>query len=218
MKTNGHTITDKKLADKTRELDELTDAINEDRINGKEAPEQPESTAPETAEPTATDKPDNTQPDIPDKSAEPVQENKPQQTADNQQKEKSETLNIKWKQHGREMRITFDSNAEKQISAYADNKLIGQCSPDELAVTPFERTGNEKAPDDVTNCVKPLNLAFSSKMAMHIKEFANKVKELCKKLPKRENTLFSKKEIMSDKYTPTSSKQDNTQAAEQEHS
>lgn len=206
------------LADKTRELDELTDAINEDRINGKEAPEQPESTAPETAEPTATDKPENTQPDVPDKSAEPVQENKPQQTADNSQKEKSETLNIKWKQHGREMRITFDSNAEKQISAYADNKLIGQCSPDELAVTPFERTGNEKIPDDVTNCVKPLNLAFSSKMAMHIKEFANKVKELCKKLPKRENTLFSKKEIMSDKYTPTSSKKDNTQAAEQEHS
>ena len=205
------------LADKTRELDELTAAINEDRVNGKTAPEQPENTAPDTAEPSVTDMPDNTQPTVSDKTAaEPTQESAVPQTSDTSQKEQSETLNIKWKQYGREMRITFDSGAEKQISAYADNKLIGQCTPDELTVTSVKRSLNDKFPEDITKCVKPLNLAFNSKMAMHIKNFAYKVKELCKKLPKRENTLFSKKEIMSDKYAPTSSKKE-TQAAEQEH-
>lgn len=161
--------------------------------------------------------PDNTQPTVSDKTAaEPTQESAVPQTSDTSQKEQSETLNIKWKQYGREMRITFDSGAEKQISAYADNKLIGQCTPDELTVTSVKRSLNDKFPEDITKCVKPLNLAFNSKMAMHIKNFAYKVKELCKKLPKRENTLFSKKEIMSDKYAPTSSKKE-TQAAEQEH-
>lgn len=61
-------------------------------------------------------------------------------------------------------------------------------------------------PPEITKCVKSLNLAFSSKMAMYIRTFAEKVNTADKGISKRKTFLFSRDKIMSDDFKPTSEK------------
>ena len=119
--------------------------------------------------------------------------------------EQSENLNIKWQQNGKEIKITFDSSAERQVTAYADGKETGICKPDELSITKISDIEQKKYPDGITHCIKPLNIAFGSSIAEHITKFAEKVKGIYQKIG-MEKPLFSREKIMSDKYNPTSSK------------
>lgn len=191
------------LVEKKQELDRLTEEINADKVKGKIAPEQPESTVAESVEKKDLSENNNKQ--------ESPTDIKPEQ------QEQSETLNIKWRQNGKEMKISFDSSAEKQITAYADGKETGKCSADELTVTKIPDNEQKNYPDGITKCVKPLNIAFGSKMAMHISDFAKKVKDMCQKITGNEKSLFSRDKIMSDKFKPTSSK-DEKKPNPQEHS
>ncbi len=168
------------LAEKKQELERLTDEINADKVKGEIAPKQPEST-------------------VPNNKAEPVSEQQ-------EQSEKPKNLNIKWKQNDKELRITYDSSADNKVTAYSDGKEVGHCSVDELIVSKISDTEQKNYPPEITKCVKPLNLAFSSKMAMHIRTFAEKVKSADKENPKRETSLFSRDKIMSDDFKPTSEK------------
>lgn len=168
------------LAEKKQELERLTDEINADKVKGEIPPEQPEST-------------------VPNNQTEPFQEQQ-------EQSEKPKNLNIKWKQNDKELRITYDSSADNKVTAYSDGKEVGHCSVDELIVTKISDTEQKNYPAEITKCVKPLNLAFSSKMAMHIRTFAEKVKSANKEAPKRETSLFSRDKIMGDDFKPTSEK------------
>lgn len=168
------------LAEKKQELERLTDEINADKIKGDIAPEQPEST-------------------VPSNQAESLQEQQ-------EQSEKPKNLNIKWKQNDKELRITYDSSADNKVTAYSDGKEVGHCSVDELIVSKISDTEQKNYPAEITKCVKPLNLAFSSKMAMHIRTFAEKVNTADKEISKRETSLFSRDKIMSDDFKPTSEK------------
>lgn len=169
------------LAEKKQELERLTDEINADKVKGEIPPEQPESTVP------------NNQNVVP--------------TSEQQeQSEKPKNLNIKWKQNDKELRITYDSPADNKVTAYSDGKEVGHCSVDELVVSKISDNEQKNYPAEITKCVKPLNLAFSSKMAMHIRTFAEKVKSADKETPKRETSLFSRDKIMGDDFKPTSEK------------
>ncbi|MDE5772188.1 MAG: DEAD/DEAH box helicase family protein [Ruminococcus sp.] len=251
------------LAEKKQELDRLTEEINADKVKGKIAPEQPESTAeqPEEkiansenvkSEPTADipdksekqEQPENTvdskenplekQPEnsiesrenISEKTAEKLPENKAQsekaetqtdETKENSGKEKPETLNIKWLQSGKQIKITFGSSAEKPITAFAGGKEVGVCKPEELIVTKIPDNEKKHYPAGITHCVKPLNIAFGSNIAEYITKFANKVKEICSKIKSVDKSLFSRDKVMSDKYKPTSSKDEKAPASQQEH-
>lgn len=130
--------------------------------------------------------------------------------------EKPETLNIKWVQSGKAIKISFNSSAENPITAFADGKATGACKPEELVVTKIPDNEKKHYPVGITHCVKPLNIAFGSNIAEHIKKFADKVKEICNKIKGKEKTLFSRDMIMSDKYKPMSSKDDKKQ--QNEHS
>ncbi|MCM1529771.1 MAG: SNF2-related protein [Alistipes sp.] len=169
------------LEEKKQELERLTDEINADKVKGEIAPEQPESTG---------------------KSSE-----KPEKQV---QTEKVDNLNIKWRQNDKELRITYDRTADSKITAYSDGKEIGHCSPDELTVTKISGSEQKKYPDGITKCVEPLNLAFSSKMAMHINNFAERVKEAEKSVSRDDKALFSRDRIMSDDFKPTSEKSADT--------
>lgn len=168
------------LEEKKQELERLTDEINADKVNGKITPEQPENT-------------------VPKNQAEPVSEQQ-------EQSEKPKNLNIKWKQNDKELRITYDSSADNKVTAYSDGKEVGHCSVDELIVSKISESEQKNYPAEITKCVKPLNLAFSSKMAMHIRDFAEKVKSAEKETPKRETALFSRDKIMGDEFKPISEK------------
>lgn len=168
------------LAEKKQELERLTDEINADKVKGEIPPEQPEST-------------------VPNNQAETVPEQQ-------EQSEKPKNLNIKWKQNDKELRITYDSTADNKVTAYSDGKEVGHCSVDELIVSKISDTEQKNYPAEITKCVKPLNLAFSSKMAMHIRTFAEKVNTADKEISKRETSLFSRDKIMSDDFKPTSEK------------
>lgn len=169
------------LEEKKQELERLTDEINADKVKGEIPPEQPESTVP------------NNQNVVP--------------TSEQQeQSEKPKNLNIKWKQNGKELRIAYDSSADNKVTAYSDGKEVGHCSVDELVVSKISDNEQKNYPAEITKCVKPLNLAFSSKMAMHIRTFAEKVKSADKETPKRETSLFSRDKIMGDDFKPTSEK------------
>lgn len=176
---------EEELEEKKQELERLTDEINDDKVKGEIAPEQPENTEKSAEKPEKqTDKPDN--------------------------------LNIKWRQNDKELRITYDSTAENKITAYADGKEIGHCTPDELTVTKISESEQKKYPDGITKCVEPLNLAFSNKMSMHIREFAVRVKEAEKPVSRDDKALFSRDRIMSDEFKPTSEKTSDT-PKQQEH-
>ena len=168
------------LTEKKQELERLTDEINADKVKGKISPEQPEST---------------------------VSNNQTAAISEQQeQSEKTKNLNIKWKQNDKEPRITYDSSADNKVTAYSDGKEVGHCSVDELIVSKISDSEQKNYPAEITKCVKPLNLAFSSKMAMHIRTFAEKVKSADKEAPKRETSLFSREKIMGDDFNPTSEK------------
>lgn len=169
------------LAKKKQELERLTDEINADKVKGEIPPEQPESTVPSN------------------QNAMSVSEQQ-------EQSEKPKNLNIKWKQNDKELRIAYDSSADNKVTAYSDGKEVGHCSVDELVVSKISDNEQKNYPAEITKCVKPLNLAFSSKMAMHIRTFAEKVKSADKETPKRETSLFSRDKIMGDEFKPTSAK------------
>ncbi len=213
------------LAEKKQELERLTEEINADKVKGKIAPEQPESTAEQSAEnkanpeksdsilETVSDTPenkDNIPPettDIKENSQQHAKEEVPTvESPKDIQTKKPETHTIKWQQNGKEIKIIYDCSAEKQVTAYADGKVTGCCTPEELVVTKIPDNEQKNYPDGINKCVKPLNIAFSSKMAMHITGFAQKVKDIYKKITGMEKPLFSREKIMSDKYNPTSSK------------
>ena len=173
------------LEEKKQELDRLTDEINADKVKGEIPPEQPENTVP------------NNQNVVP--------------TSEQQeQSEKPKNLNIKWKQNDKELRIAYDSSADNKVTAYSDGKEVGHCSVDELIVSKISDNEQKNYPAEITKCVKPLNLAFSSKMAMHIRHFAEKVKSADKETHKRETALFSRDKIMGDDFKPTSEKTSDT--------
>ena len=169
------------LAKKKQELERLTDEINADKVKGEIPPEQPESTVPSN------------------QNAMSVSEQQ-------EQSEKPKNLNIKWKQNDKELRIAYDSSADNKVTAYSDGKEVGHCSVDELVVSKISESEQKNYPAEITKCVKPLNLAFSSKMAMHIRDFAEKVKSAEKETPKRETALFSRDKIMGDEFKPISEK------------
>lgn len=168
------------LMEKTQELERLTDEINADKVKGEIPPEQPDSTSQ----------------NIQASSAEKQHE----------QYEKPKTLNIKWKQNDKELRISYDSSAENKITSFSDGKKVGHCSVDELIVSRISENEQKNYPADINKCVKPLNLAFSSKMAMHIRTFAERVKTAEKDTDRSNTALFSREKIMSDDFKPTSDK------------
>ncbi|MCM1008286.1 MAG: SNF2-related protein [Ruminococcus flavefaciens] len=145
----------------------------------------------------------------------PESTEKSSEKAENQA-EKAGNLNIKWRQNDKELRITYDSTAENKITAYSDGKEIGHCTPDELTVTKISESEQKNYPDGINKCVKPLNLAFSNKISMHIREFAVRVRAAEKSAEKDDKALFSRDRIMSDEFKPTSEKTSDT-PKQQEH-
>lgn len=168
------------LEEKKQELERLTDEINADKVNGEILPEQPESTSHNIQAAASEEQPE--------------------------QSEKPKTLNIKWRQNDKELRISYDSSAENKITSFSDGKEVGHCSVDELTVSRISENEQKNYPADINKCVKPLNLAFSSKMAMHIRTFAEKVKTAEKDTDRSNTALFSREKIMSDDFKPTSGK------------
>lgn len=168
------------LEEKKQELERLTDEINADKVNGEIPPEQPESTSHSIQAAASEEQPE--------------------------QSEKPKTLNIKWRQNDKELRISYDSSAENKITSFSDGKEVGHCSVDELTVSRISENEQKNYPADINKCVKPLNLAFSSKMAMHIRTFAEKVKTAEKDTDRSNTALFSREKIMSDDFKPTSGK------------
>ena len=168
------------LEEKKQELERLTDEINADKVNGEILPEQPESTSHSIQAAASEEQPE--------------------------QSEKPKTLNIKWRQNDKELRISYDSSAENKITSFSDGKEVGHCSVDELIVSRISENEQKNYPADINKCVKPLNLAFSSKMAMHIRTFAEKVKTAEKDTDRSNTALFSREKIMSDDFKPTSGK------------
>ena len=168
------------LEEKKQELERLTDEINADKVNGEILPEQPESTSHSIQAAASKEQPE--------------------------QSEKPKTLNIKWRQNDKELRISYDSSAENKITSFSDGKEVGHCSVDELTVSRISENEQKNYPADINKCVKPLNLAFSSKMAMHIRTFAEKVKTAEKDTDRSNTALFSREKIMSDDFKPTSGK------------
>ena len=168
------------LEEKKQELERLTDEINADKVNGEILPEQPESTSHSIQAAASEEQPE--------------------------QSEKPKTLNIKWRQNDKELRISYDSSAENKITSFSDGKEVGHCSVDELTVSRISENEQKNYPADINKCVKPLNLAFSSKMAMHIRTFAEKVKTAEKDTDRSNTALFSREKIMSDDFKPTSGK------------
>lgn len=168
------------LEEKKQELERITDEINADKVNGEIPPEQPESTSHSIQAAASEEQPE--------------------------QSEKPKTLNIKWRQNDKELRISYDSSAENKITLFSDGKEVGHCSVDELTVSRISENEQKNYPADINKCVKPLNLAFSSKMAMHIKTFAEKVKTAEKDTDRSNTALFSREKIMSDDFKPTSGK------------
>ena len=168
------------LEGKKQELERLTDEINADKVNGEIPPEQPESTSHSIQAAASEEQPE--------------------------QSEKPKTLNIKWRQNDKELRISYDSSAENKITSFSDGKEVGHCSVDELTVSRISENEQKNYPADINKCVKPLNLAFSSKMAMHIRTFAEKVKTAEKDTDRSNTALFSREKIMSDDFKPTSGK------------
>ena len=168
------------LEEKKQELERLTDEINADKVNGEIPPEQPESTSHSIQAAASEEQPE--------------------------QSEKPKTLNIKWRQNDKELRISYDSSAKNKITSFSDGKEVGHCSVDELTVSRISENEQKNYPADINKCVKPLNLAFSSKMAMHIRTFAEKVKTAEKDTDRSNTALFSREKIMSDDFKPTSGK------------
>ena len=158
---------EEELVETQKELDRITDEINADKVNGKIAPEQPEST---------------------EKS-----------------EEQSKNLNLKWQQNGKEMHLAYNAD-ENTVIAYSNGKEEGRCSPNELTVTKIEANEQKNYPADINNCVKSLNIAFSSNTARYVSDFADKVKNAEKENSRSEKPLFSREKIMSDEFKPTSEK------------
>lgn len=199
------------LAEKKQELEHLTEEINADKVKGKITPEQPESTAVQSEE-------KQTVPEKTDNQIMTADINSEDNADKPEKQEQPEKLNIKWKQNGKEMRITYDINADNKVTSYVDGKENGHCKPDELVVSKIGENEQKNFPPEITKCVKPLNLAFSSKMAMHIREFAEKVKNAYKQFSSRETSMFSRDKIMTDEFKPTSNKGEKTQPEQQAHS
>lgn len=235
------------LEDKKQELERLTDEINADKLKGEIKPEQPENTADSkdiSSEKQSENSVDNKvtsdekQADNGEVISENAAENQAEKSSENvheksdtQEKtndtevepkrdvpeEKPEILNIKWIQNGKKIKISFDSSAENPITAFAAGKEVGKCKPEELAVTKIPDNERKQYPVGITHCIKPLNIAFGSSVAEHITKFVNKVKEICGKIKGKDKTLFSRDKIMSDKYKPTSSKDEKASVNQQEH-
>ena len=131
--------------------------------------------------------------------------------------EKPEKLNLQWNQCGKKIRISFDSSAESPITAFANGKVTGTCKPEQLVVTGIPDNEKKKYPVGITHCVKSLNIAFGNNVAEYVSKFADNVKELCSKIKSREKTLFSREKIMSDKFRPTSGKDEKNRQNEIAH-
>lgn len=204
------------LAEKKQELDRLTEEINADKVKGKIAPEQPESTAEQPVENKARPKKSDSLSENVSNTSENIQSEPTVNTSDELEKqEQPDNLNIKWKQNGKELRISYDSTADNKVTSYVDGKENGHCTPEEFVVSSISESEKKHYPLEITNCVKPLNLAFSDKMAMHIKDFAEKVKNSCKQLSSRETSMFSREKIMTDDFKPTSEK--SSEKSSQQH-
>lgn len=210
---------------------------SENSVDNKDTPEEKKSEKSVDNTNTAPEKQSDNSEVIPENTAEKASENVPEKndipekandtenipqpekseaTADEPDKNIPENLNIKWIQNGKKIKISFDSTAENPITAFADGKATGVCKPDDLVVTKIPDSEKKHFPVGITHYVKPLNIAFGSSVAEHVTKFANKVKEICSKIKGREKSLFSRDKIMSDKYKPTSSKDDKNQ--QNEHS
>lgn len=173
------------LEEKKQELEQLTNEINADKINGNISPEQPESTV-----------------NTPDKT---------EKTSEDKSEDKPSALNIKWQQNGKEIKIVFDSNAEDKIKAFVDGKESGHCSPEQFVVTDVKGD----YPDNITKCISPLNIAFSEATVSHINEFSKKIGITSKEKDTACKPLFSRNRIMSDEFKPTSSKENSTPPTQQ---
>ena len=190
------------LQAKEQELQQLTDEINADKLNGKIAPNQPEST-----EKNAISK-DNSQTankvELTKSSDEPVTITSDDNTnKENFDKNAPDNLNLKWKQNGKEFTIAYDSKADgDKVSLSVNGKIVSHCSPERLEVC--NPIGNY--PPQITKGINALNVAFSENTAIYAEKFIDKVKVAHEINSKKPNILFSRERIMSDEFKPKSEK------------
>ena len=176
------------LQEKQQEFQQLSDEIEADKLNGKTAPEQPESTV-------------VTSDSLSEKSVQIAQAETKQAELSEKNEQTPSNLNIRWTQGEKKILITYDNNAENKVAAYVDNKKVGQCSPEQLIIT----ATNGDYPKHITKCIEPLNIAFSNNTSDFVEKFIERVKN-AHQINSKANPMFNRDKIMADEFKPTSEK------------
>lgn len=148
-----------------------------------------------------------------DKLSGKIAPNQPENTVDGEKT--PDNLNLKWKQNGKEILITYDSKADgDKVSLSVNNKITSHCKPESLEIG----SAVGSYPPHITKGIPALNIAFSDNTALYVSKFIEKVKaanEKNKEKGAKQPALFSRDRIMSDEFKPTSDKKDENSA---EHS